>query len=80
MIWPAVKEAVHLDDVATRVLGVCADKHSEERGGAVVGWHSAQNLLEVVLVPGASQGPASCLKEKKRLSSKWMKEELRITV
>lgn len=65
MIWPTVKEAVHLDDIATGVLGVCADKHSEERGSAVVGRQSAQNLLEVVLVPGASQGPASCLKGKK---------------
>lgn len=37
MTWPTVKENVHLDDVVAGVLGVCADKHSEERGGAVVG-------------------------------------------
>jgi len=48
-----------LDDVTVGVLGVGADEDGEEGRGAVVG--PAQDLLEVVLVPGAGQGPTARL-------------------
>lgn len=63
-MWNMKVGLSYLDDVAVRVFGVSADKHGEERWGAVVGWHHAQNFLEVVLVPVSSQGPSSYLKQR----------------
>lgn len=53
--------APHLDDVAAGVLGVCADKHGEERGDAVISGDGEQRLLEVLLIPGSSDVPATKL-------------------
>lgn len=58
-----MKHLAYLYDVAVGAFGVGANEDGEEGRGAVVSRHHAQDLLEVFLVPGLCEPPASCLED-----------------